>query len=120
MEQRLKRIVNNSRFLILPWVRVKGLASKILSHSARQLPEDWERLYGYKPLLLETLVQEGRFSGTCYRAANWIELGTTQGRGRMDRYHQSHHKSVKRLYVYPLCRNVQKRLCELPGSGDGQ
>jgi hypothetical protein len=104
-------IVNNSRFLLLPWVRVQGLASKILGRSARQLPDDWERLYGYRPLLLETLVEEERFRGTCYRAANWIALGRTQGRGRMDRDHRSPLRP-KLLFVYPLCRNVQQRLCE--------
>ena len=104
-------IVNNSRFLLLPWVRVKGLASKILGHCARQLPEDWQRLYGYRPLLLETLVEEERFRGTCYRAANWLELGRTQGRGRMDREHQSP-LPPKLLFVYPLCRHVQQRLCQ--------
>lgn len=105
----LQFIVNHSRFLILPWVRVKGLASKILAHCARQLPLDWEQLYGYRPLLLETLVDGERFPGTCYRAANWIALGRTQGRGRMDRYHQAQ-GTPKLLYVYPLCRNVQRRL----------
>jgi len=105
----LQFIVNNSRFLILPWVRVKGLASKILSCCARQLPRDWEKLYGYRPLLLETLVDAERFRGTCYQAANWIALGRTQGRGRMDRYHQAQ-GTPKLLYVYPLCRHVQKRL----------
>lgn len=112
-EQRARNlpfIVNNSRFLILPWVRIAGLASKILGHCARQLPADWERFYGYRPLLLETLVEE-HFRGTCYRAANWIELGRTQGRGRMDRNHQSPLRP-KRLFVYPLCRNVPQRLCE--------
>lgn len=104
-------IVNNSRFLLLPWVRVKGLASKILGQAARQLPDDWQRLYGYRPLLLETLVEEERFRGTCYRAANWIALGRTQGRGRMDREHQSPLRP-KLLFVYPLCRNVQQRLCQ--------
>jgi len=113
-EQRARNlpfIVNNSRFLLLPWVRVKGLASKILGHCARQLPEDWQRLYGYRPLLLETLVEEERFRGTCYRAANWLELGRTQGRGRMDREHQSP-LPPKLLFVYPLCRHVQQRLCQ--------
>jgi hypothetical protein len=105
----LQLIVNQSRFLILPWVRVKGLASKILSRCARQLPLDWEQLYGYRPLLLETLVDAERFRGTCYQAANWIALGRTQGRGRMDRYHQVQ-GTPKLLYVYPLCRNVQRRL----------
>jgi len=106
----LQLLVNNSRFLILPWVRVKGLASKILARCARQLPEDWEQLYGYRPLLLETLVDGARFSGTCYRAANWIRLGQTAGRGRMDRRHEAHGRAVKDLYVYPLCRNVGQRL----------
>ena len=113
-EQRARNlpyIVNNSRFLILPWVRVKGLASKILAQSARQLPADWERRYGYRPLLLETLVDSQRFAGTCYRAANWIRLGQTQGRGRMDRRHERH-DSPKLIYVYPLCRHVQRRLRE--------
>jgi hypothetical protein len=106
----LQLIVNHSRFLILPWVRVKGLASKILATCARQLPRDWERLYGYRPLLLETLVDAGRFRGTCYRAANWIHLGQTTGRGRMDREHAAHGAAVKDLYVYPLCRDVAERL----------
>ncbi len=105
----LQFVVNNSRFLILPWVRVAGLASKILGHCARQLPGDWEKLYGYRPLLLETLVDAKRFRGTCYRAANWIPLGHTQGRGRMDRDHLAAH-APKLLYVYPLCRHVQQRL----------
>jgi hypothetical protein len=105
----LQFIVNHSRFLILPWVRVKGLASKILAHCARLVPADWETLYGYRPLLLETLVEGERFQGTCYQAANWIRLGETQGRGRMDRYHEAQ-GTPKDLYVYPLCRRVQERL----------
>lgn len=104
-------VVNNSRFLLMPWVRAKGLASKILARCARQLPRDWEQHYGYRPLLLETLVEEERFRGTCYRAANWIALGRTQGRGRMDRDHQAP-LPTKRLFVYPLCRHVQQRLCQ--------
>ncbi len=108
-ERNLQFIVNPSRFLILPWVRVKGLASKILSRCARQLPPDWERFYGYRPLLLETLVDAERFRGTCYQAANWIALGQTTGRGRMDRYHEAQ-GTPKLLYVYPLCRHVQQRL----------
>jgi hypothetical protein len=106
----LPYIVNNSRFLILPWVRVKGLASKILARCARQLPDDWERRYGYRPLLLETLVDARRFAGTCYRAANWIALGETRGRGRMDRHHEADGSARKLVLVYPLCRDVQQRL----------
>jgi hypothetical protein len=109
-QQNLQRIVNNARFLILPWVQIRGLASKILSHCARKLPLDWQKHYGYRPLLLETLVDPSRFRGTSYRAANWIFLGRTQGRGRMDRHHRLHGQAVKDLYVYPLCRNVQQQL----------
>ena len=107
----LSWIVNNGRFLMLPWVRVPGLASKILALSARQLPRDWEARYGYRPLLLETLVDAARFRGTCYRAANWIHVGQTAGRGRMDRRHQAHGRAVKNIYVYPLVRDVRHRLC---------
>jgi hypothetical protein len=105
----LQFIVNHGRFLILPWVRVKGLASKILAKSAHLVPGDWEKVYGYRPLLLETLVESERFRGTCYQAANWLRLGMTRGRGRMDRYHEVQN-TPKELYVYPLCRRVQQRL----------
>lgn len=107
----LQLLVNNSRFLVLPWVHVKGLASKILALSARQLPIDWERRYGYRPWLLETLVEAQRFRGTCYRAANWIHAGQTSGRGRMDREHKTHGQAVKDIYLYPLARNTRQRLC---------
>ena len=107
----LQRIVNNGRFLILPWVQVKGLASKILALSARQLPRDWESHYGHRPLLLETLVDASRYRGTCYRAANWIHVGQTTGRGRMDREHQAHGQPVKDIYVYPLVRAFRNQLC---------
>jgi hypothetical protein len=106
----LQYIVNNSRFLILPWVKVKGLASTILARSARQLPHDWHQHYGYTPLLLETLVDVTRFNGTCYRAANWIALGQTTARGRMDRHHKTL-GTLKRIFVLPLHRRVQQRLC---------
>jgi Domain of unknown function (DUF4338) len=106
----LQLIVNQGRFLILPWVRVKGLASKILSRSVRQMPSDWQTRYGLRPLLLETLVDAARFRGTCYRAANWIHLGQTAGRGRMDREHQAHGQAVKDIYVYPLVRDARHRL----------
>jgi hypothetical protein len=108
-EQNLQYIVNNSRFLILPWVRVSGLASKILSRCARQLPKDWQQRYGYRPLLLETLVDGALFAGTSYQAANWIWLGQTTGRGRMDRQREATVRR-KNIYVYPLCRHVQHRL----------
>ncbi len=109
-KRNLQFIVSNSRFLIPPYVSVSGLASMILSLAAHRLPNDWERLYGYRPLLMETLVERARFNGTCYKAANWIHLGGTQGRGRMDRDHAAHGRSVKDIYVYPLCRHAQEKL----------
>jgi len=113
-KRNLQWIVNNGRFLILPWVRVTGLASKILALSARQMPHDWETRYGYRPLLLETLVDPKHFRGTCYRAANWTHVGQTAGRGRMDREHQNHGQAIKDIYVYPLIRHVKERLCDEP------
>jgi len=110
-QRNLQSIVNNGRFLILPWVRVKGLASKILALSARQMPRDWEIRYGCRPLLLETLVDAARFRGTCYRAANWVHVGQTSGRGRMDREHSAHGQAIKDIYVYPLVRDARQRLC---------
>lgn len=108
-QRNLQYVVNNSRFLILPWVHVKCLASKILSLCARQLSRDWELRYGYRPLLLETLVETGRFAGTSYRAANWIRVGQTQGRGRMDR-DRTAVGTRKDIYLYPLCRQAPRRL----------
>lgn len=110
-KRNLQYIVCNSRFLILPWVSVRNLASKILSLAASQLPADWKRCYGYRPLLLETLIDPSRFHGTCYRAANWLFLGKTRGRGRMDRDHEPQGRSAKDIYVYPLCRETCKCLC---------
>lgn len=98
------------RFLILPWVQVKGLASKILALSARKMPRDWESRYGHRPLLLETLVDAERFRGTCYRAANWVHVGRTTGRGRMDREHASHGRAIKDIYVYPLAGDARQHL----------
>jgi Domain of unknown function (DUF4338) len=110
-QRNLQSIVNNGRFLILPWVRIQGLASKILALSARQMPPEWEKRFGHSPLLLETLVDATRFRGTCYRAANWIQVGQTTGRGRMDREHKAHGRAVKDVYLYPLVRDARQRLC---------
>ena len=106
----LQAIVNQGRFLMLPGVQVKGLASKILAHSARQLPGDWQRRYGVRPLLLETLVDSQRFRGTCYRAANWIHVGQTSGRGRMDRENKAQGHAIKDIYVYPMVHNARQLL----------
>ena len=109
-EKNLERIVDNSRFLVLPWIRVKGLASKALALAARVLPAHWEQTYGYRPLLLETFVEVERFQGTCYRAANWICVGQTQGRSKYDRHHQ-HAKPIKSIWLYPLAKDFRRRLC---------
>jgi hypothetical protein len=106
----LQRVVNNSRFLLLPWVQVRNLASTVLARAARRIVEDWQALYAVRPLLLETLVDTARFAGTCYRAANWRELGTTSGRGRMDRNHERHGAAPKAVFVYPLVDDVCRRL----------
>src|SRR2546426_10940458 len=103
----LQYIVNNGRFLILPAVYVKGLASTILARSARQLAHDWRQRYGYTPLLLETLVDAERFRGTCYRAANWIYLGQTTGGTRTDRRRVANPKTAKLVFVLPLTRSAQ-------------
>ena len=103
---RLHLIVNNSRFLILPWVNVKNLASKVLSLAIKQLQEDWLREYCYAPVLLETFVDTSHFAGTCYKASNWTYLGETQGRGRMDR-EKEYGLSRKAIYMYPLQKDFK-------------
>lgn len=98
---RLPLVVNNARFLILPWIQIRYLASSALALLARQLPGDWERRYGSRPVLMETFVERDRFRGTSYQAANWTAVGETQGRGKTDRHHQ-HGKPIKTIWVYPL------------------
>ena len=105
----LQYIVNNGRFLILPWVQVKGLASTILARSARRLPKDWHDRYGYSRLLLETFVDSERYAGTCYRAANWLLVGYTKGRGKLDREFKAN-LSKKAVLLYPLTKDATRRL----------
>jgi Domain of unknown function (DUF4338) len=108
---RLHFITNNVRFLILPWVRVTGLASKVLALSVRALPGGFERRYGHRVVLAETFVDRSRFAGTCYRAANWLCVGQTQGHAkRGNGYHR--HGVVKGIYLYPLDRRWQQALTE--------
>ena len=108
--QRLNWVVANTRFLIFPWVVVRNLASTALSLAARRIGQDWQERYGYAPVLLETFVDVKRYRGTCYQAANWIRLGMTAGRGRMDRY-KEYLSTRKIIYVYPLVRDFRSRLC---------
>ncbi|MGP8330350.1 MAG: Druantia anti-phage system protein DruA [Methanosarcinaceae archaeon] len=99
----LHLIINNVRFLILPWVKIKYLASMLLGLSAKIVPAHWQKRYNYRPLVMETFVEKQRFSGASYKAANWIYLGQTRGKGRSGmNYYQ--HGIIKDVYVYPLMR----------------
>ncbi len=105
----LHLIVNNSRYLIFPWVKVKNLASKVLSLCAKQLPNEWLNIYKYKPVLFETFVEKDRFKGTCYIAANWKFVGVTTGRGKPD----SKNKiilPIKDILMYPLTDDFREKL----------
>ena len=112
-KRNLQKIINNSRFLIFPWVKVKNLASSVLALAAKTVPDDWRRCYGYRPALLETLVDQKRFKGTCYKAANWVHVGTTSGRGRMDRENARHGMAPKEIYMYPLAARFRQELLAL-------
>lgn len=105
----LGAVVNNARFLILPWIRVPCLASKLLSLAARVLPQDWAGCYGYRPVLLESFVEAERFTGTCYRAANWTCVGHTRGRGKLGD-HRLGQVPVKTVWVYPLAKDFRAQL----------
>ena len=105
----LSSIANNTRFLILPWVRVSHLASHILGKIVRCVREDWQTKYGHPIELLETFVDRSRFQGTCYRAANWICVGQTQGRSRQDRTNTLS-VPIKDIYLYPLASDFRERL----------
>jgi len=108
-EQKLVKVVNNSRFLILPWVRVPHLASHILGRVARRIRGDWQAYYNRDIVLLETFIEQARFKGTCYKAANWRHIGETTGRGRNDRYSQNK-VPIKDIYIYPLDRGYKETL----------
>jgi len=106
----LARLANNTRFLVLPWVRVPHLASHLLGHVVRRLDADWTAKYGHRVELLETFVDRDRFRGTCYRAAGWIHVGATVGRSRNDR-DQTLSVPVKDIYVRALAEDFRRRLC---------
>ena len=106
---RLHLVVNNARFLVLPWIHIPNLASRILGLAARQVYHDWPELYGYQPVVLETYIEKKRFAGTCYKAANWIHVGQTTGRGKLDRHHRRN-TPVKDVYLYPLHRHFRRVL----------
>lgn len=107
----IRYVAYNPRFLILPWVEVPHLASHILGRTARRIAADWEELYGHPVYFLETFVDPARFRGTCYRAANWVYLGRTTGRGKDDQTHKAN-RSLKDILGYPLIRRFRERLGE--------
>ncbi|MGH8208736.1 MAG: Druantia anti-phage system protein DruA, partial [Steroidobacteraceae bacterium] len=109
-QRNLHLVVNNARFLILPWIRCRNLASRVLALISRRLAQDWHTRYAYRPVLLETFVEKPRFAATCYKAANWQYLGDTQGRGKLDTLHQ-HSQPIKSIWVYPLVPDFRRQLC---------
>ena len=109
-ERQLHLVTNNARFLILPWVRSRNLASRLLSMATRQLADDWQHRYGYRPVLVETFVETRRFQGTCYKAANWIYVGETKGRGKLDVENKAQ-LPKKSIWLHPLARNFRRHLC---------
>ncbi len=108
-ETNLHMVVNNVRFLILPWVKVRHLASKLLAANLRLLARDWRDFYAHPVVLAETFVDTTRFQGTCYKAANWVQVGATQGRGKYDRYNDRA-ETVKAVFLYPLTRTFREEL----------
>ena len=108
-QKNLQLVINNARFLVLPWIESKGLASKILSLAARQLPKDWKQRYGFEPVLLETFVESPRHKGICYKAANWIHVGQTTGRGKKCPVHEAV-IPVKDIWLYPLRKDFARVL----------
>ena len=108
-QDHLSLTTNNTRFLILPWVRVPHLASHILGLICKRIATDWYARYGHYVYLLETFVDQSRFQGTCYKAANWLCVGKTQGRSRNDRYSQMS-VPIKYVYLYPLEKHFRETL----------
>lgn len=110
-QNNLYLIINNTRFLVLPWVKVSHLASHLLSLNRHQVSEDWELIYNHPVYLLETFVDTERFQGTCYKADNWIYVGKTTGRGKLSKSHKPT-TSKKAVYVYPLSKDFRQRLTQ--------
>lgn len=106
----LSFVVNNSRFLILPWATVPHLASHILGLACRTLCRDWQKKYHHPVCLAETFVEQRRFKGTCYKAANWVHVGQTQGRGKLD-VKKQYQLPIKDIWLYPLETSFRKTLC---------
>ena len=108
-DQNLHMVVNNIRFLVLPWTSVKFLASKILALNIKLIKEDWPVIYQHPIYLLETFVERDRFKGTCYKAANWIHVGETKGTSKKGHDHM-YHGNIKDVYLYPLRKDFREKL----------
>jgi hypothetical protein len=106
----IRFIAYNSRFLVLPWIEVRHLASHLLGGMAKRLSSDWEAVYAHPLYYLESFVDPERFAGTCYRAANWLFLGRTTGRGKADQTKKPN-RSRKEVLGYPLTAHFRQRLC---------
>lgn len=111
---RLHMLANNARFLVLPWIKVRHLASKVLALNCRRLSGDWQKRYGHRVVLAETFVDTARFAGTCYKAANWIHVGRTRGSAKRGNDYRRHGQP-KAVYLYPLDRRFKKELAGDPG-----
>ena len=108
-EKNLRLIANNTRYLLLPWARMPSLASRALGKAVRHVQGDWLQRYGYAPAMLETFVDSSLYKGICYKAANWIQVGSTKGRGRYDR-HNEQKLTEKLIFVYPLQKDFREVL----------
>lgn len=115
-QENLPWVINNTRLLIFPWVRIGHLGSHVLGQLARRVREDWQARWGYGPLLLESFVDPVRFPGTCYQAAGWLQLGRTTGRG-LSRAGSVYESTPKIIYVKALGDHVRERLCGSPLPG---
>ena len=115
-QQNLSWVINNTRFLIFPWVEIRHLASHVLGQLARRVQADWQQRWGYEPLLLETFVDPAEYAGTCYRAGGWLELGRTTGEG-LRRKGCAYTTTPKLIYVKPLSKDFRERLCAGPLQG---
>lgn len=109
--QNIGAIAYNTRYLILPWVRIEHLASHLLGRMTRELSQAWSQVYGHPVYLAETFIDPTRYRGTCYRAANWLDLGQTQGRGKDDLTHRPN-RTLKQVLALPLCRDFRQRLLQ--------
>jgi len=110
----LPYLTNNTRYLVLPWVKICGLAAYLLSQVSQRVSQDWQCKYGHPIYLLETFVEPGRFSATCYRAANWLWVGQTQGRARQGPNPVAPTEPIKDVFLYPLVDRLRQRLRAAP------